>query len=48
MEKGRKALSFSLEGNSPLERILIPTLGATQSAHWAVNHSPYMEQSDTS
>jgi len=47
MEKGRKALSFSLEGNSPLERIHIPTLGANKSAHWAVNYSPYMGQPDT-
>lgn len=37
MEKGRKALSFSLEGSSRLERIHIPTLGANKSAHWAVN-----------
>jgi len=48
MEKGLTALSFSLKENSPLERIHIPTLGANQSAHWAVNHSPYMGQSDTS
>jgi len=42
------ALLFSLEGNSPLERIYIPVLGATQSARRAVNYSPYVGQSDTS
>jgi hypothetical protein len=46
-EKGLSALSFSLKGNYPLGRIHIPTLEATQSAHWAVNYSPYMRQSDT-
>lgn len=39
---GPKALLTSLKGKSPLERIHIPILGATQSAHWAVNYSPYI------
>ncbi len=34
------ALFFSLEGNSPLERIYIPILGATQSAHWGCKPLP--------
>lgn len=48
MLKGPLGPLSSLKGNYPLGRIHIPTLGATKSAHWAVNYTPYMGQSDTS